>query len=62
MQNETKDQDLDFQRSITFLMPKIKELHFLLVSVKQLLFLQHFQTIDARLQILCHFLDCDFVL
>ncbi len=48
MQNETKDQDLDFQRSITFLMPKIKEL----ASLKQLLFLQHFQTIDARLQIL----------
>jgi len=26
MQNETKNQDLDFQRSITFLMPKRKEL------------------------------------
>ena len=49
MQNETKNQDLDFQRSITVLIPKRKKL----TTFKQFFFLRHFQTIDTRLQILC---------
>ncbi|PQJ78983.1 hypothetical protein BTO18_07240 [Polaribacter porphyrae] len=48
-QNEPKVQALHLQRSITFSMAKRKELHFLLVSVRQLSFLHHLQTIDSRL-------------
>jgi len=45
MQNETKNQALDFRRSNTFLNPKRNEL----ATLKQHFFLRILQTFDTRL-------------